>query len=62
MGADRVSLVTYLMQVVAVALGVVVLGEPLTVGFVAGAVLVVVGIAMVNVRSVPWRRAVVPEP
>jgi drug/metabolite transporter (DMT)-like permease len=52
----RVSLVTYLMQVVAVGLGVAVLGEPLTVGFVAGAVLVVSGIAMVNVRAVPWRR------
>ncbi len=52
----RVSLVTYLMQVVAVALGVVVLGEPLTVGFLAGAVLVIVGIAMVNMRSLPWRR------
>ncbi len=56
----RVSLVTYLMQVVAVGLGVVVLGEPLTIGFVAGAILVVAGIAMVNVRSVPWRRTAVP--
>ena len=59
----RVSLVTYLMQVVAVALGVIVLGEALTIGFVAGAVLVVAGIAMVSVRSVPWRRAAaIPEP
>ncbi len=64
----RVTLVTYLMQVVAVALGVAVLGEPLTLGFVAGAILVVAGIAMVNVRSVPWRRgagagaATTPEP
>ena len=52
----RVTLVTYLMQVVAVGLGVAVLGEPLTLGFVAGAILVVAGIAMVNVRSAPWRR------
>ena len=58
----RVSLVTYLMQVVAVALGVVLLGEALTVGFVLGAVLVVGGIAMVNIRALPWRRAIVPEP
>ncbi len=59
----RVSLVTYLMQVVAVGLGVVVLGEPLTVEFLAGAVLVVLGIAMVNLRSAPWRRtAAILEP
>ncbi len=53
----RVSLVTYAMQVVAVALGVIVLGETLTVGFLVGAVLVIGGITMVNVRSLPWRRA-----
>ena len=58
----RVSLVTYLMQVVAVGLGVIVLGEPLTVGFVAGAILVVGGIAMVNVRSVPWRTGAANRP
>lgn len=59
----RVSLVTYLMQVVAVGLGVVVLGEALTIEFLAGAILVVAGIAMVNIRSVPWRRAAeIPEP
>jgi len=59
----RVSLVTYLMQVVAVGLGVVVLGEALTIAFLAGAILVVAGIAMVNVRSLPWRRAAaIPEP
>ena len=58
----RVSLVTYLMQVVAVGLGVAVLGEPLTVGFIAGAVLVVAGIAMVNVRSLPWRTGAATGP
>jgi drug/metabolite transporter (DMT)-like permease len=57
----RVSLVTYLMQVVAVGLGVVVLGEALTIEFVAGAILVVAGITMVNVRSLPWRREAIPE-
>jgi drug/metabolite transporter (DMT)-like permease len=57
----RVSLVTYLMQVVAVALGVIVLGEALTIEFLVGAVLVVFGIAMVNVRSLPWRRERIPE-
>ena len=36
----RVSLVTYLMQVVAVGLGVIVLGEALTIEFLAGAILV----------------------
>jgi drug/metabolite transporter (DMT)-like permease len=58
----RVSLVTYAMQVVAVGLGVVVLGEALTLGFAVGALLIVGGIAMVNIRSLPWRREVVPEP
>jgi drug/metabolite transporter (DMT)-like permease len=58
----RVSLVTYLMQVVAVGLGVIILGEPLTLGFVAGAILVVAGIAMVNVRSLPWRTGAAAPP
>ena len=59
----RVSLVTYAMQVVAVGLGVVVLGEALTLGFAVGALLIVGGIAMVNIRSLPWRREVaIPEP
>jgi drug/metabolite transporter (DMT)-like permease len=59
----RVSLVTYAMQVVAVGLGVIVLGETLTIGFLVGAILVIGGITMVNVRSLPWRRAAaIPEP
>lgn len=50
LGATRTSTVTYLIPVVAVTLGVVVLGEPLTPAMVAGAVVVVLGVAMVQRR------------
>lgn len=50
LGATRTSAVTYLIPVVAVTLGVAVLGEPLTPAMVAGAVVVVIGVAMVQRR------------
>lgn len=48
LGATRTSTVTYLIPVVAVTLGIVVLGEPLTLTMVLGAVVVVMGVAMVQ--------------
>ena len=42
-GPSRTTLVTYINPIVAVALGVIVLGEPLTVGLVVGLPLVLVG-------------------
>lgn len=50
-GPTRASLVAYLLPVVAVALGVVVLREPIDARFVAGAALVVTGIWVVNRRA-----------
>jgi drug/metabolite transporter (DMT)-like permease len=47
-GPTRASLVAYLLPVVAVALGVVVLGETLDALFVAGAALIVGGVWVVN--------------
>jgi drug/metabolite transporter (DMT)-like permease len=48
LGATRASLVTYLIPVVAVAVGVVVLSEPFTWRIVGGGVLIVGGIVLVN--------------
>jgi drug/metabolite transporter (DMT)-like permease len=50
-GPTRASLVAYLLPVVAVILGVVVLGETVDVFFVAGAVLIVAGVWVVNRRG-----------
>jgi len=47
-GPTRASLVAYLLPVVAVILGVVVLGEAIDALFVAGAALIVVGVWVVN--------------
>jgi drug/metabolite transporter (DMT)-like permease len=49
-GATRTSLVAYLMPVWGIVLGAAVLSEPVTVERVAGTVLVVGGIALVNLR------------
>lgn len=48
LGATRASLVTYLIPVVAVAVGVVVLAEPFELRVVAGGALIVAGIVLVN--------------
>lgn len=49
-GATTASLVTYAVPVVAVALGVVFLGEPLTWNLLAGAAVVVAGVAVMELR------------
>ncbi len=59
LGPTRASLVTYVIPVVAVAVGVVVLGEPFEARLVAGGVLIVAGIAAVHER-VPGRRPRIP--
>ncbi len=57
-GPTRVSLLTYVLPVVAVTLGVVFLGEALHWQLVAGGLLVLAGIAVVNLpRSVAGRTA-----
>lgn len=55
LGATKASLVTYLIPIVAVAVGVVVLGEPLGWRVLAGGVLIALGIALVTQRKL--RRA-----
>jgi drug/metabolite transporter (DMT)-like permease len=50
-GPTRASLVAYLLPVVAVVLGVVVLGETVDAAFLAGAALIVAGIWVVNRRG-----------
>lgn len=47
-GATRTSMVAYLLPVVGIALGAVVLGDPVTVNRIAGTALVIAGIALVN--------------
>ncbi len=47
-GATRTSMVAYLLPVVGIVLGAVVLGDPITLNRVAGTVLVITGIALVN--------------
>lgn len=49
-GATTASLVTYAVPVVAVALGVVFLGEPLTWNLLAGAAVVIAGVAVMELR------------
>ena len=51
LGPTRASLVAYLLPVVAVILGVVVLGETIDAFFIAGAVLIVAGVWVVNRRG-----------
>jgi drug/metabolite transporter (DMT)-like permease len=47
-GATRTSMVAYLLPVVGIALGAVVLGEPVTLNRIGGTALVIAGIALVN--------------
>jgi drug/metabolite transporter (DMT)-like permease len=51
-GATRTTLVSYLMPVVGITLGALI-GEPVTVAMIAGTVLVIGGIGLVNLRSGP---------
>lgn len=58
LGPTKASLVTYLIPVVAVVVGVVVLGEPFRLRLLAGGLLIVAGIALVHRRlRVPRRPA-----
>ena len=55
-GATVASLVTYLVPLVAVAAGVLVLGEPFTIRLVIGSLIVVLGVALVQGRLFAPRR------
>ena len=57
-GATRTSLVAYLLPVVGIVLGAVVLHERVDARTLLGTALVIAGIALVNARSLPWRRGV----
>ena len=59
-GATQTSLVTYLVPVVAVAVGVVFLDEPFSWRLVAGGALIIAGIGFVNQGVRSWRRRAVP--
>jgi drug/metabolite transporter (DMT)-like permease len=52
-GSARATVITYLNPAVALALGVVVLGEPLTVGIVIGFALIVLGSVLATRRTAP---------
>ncbi len=56
-GATRASLVTYVNPAVAVLLGVLVLGEPLTVGTLVGFGLILVGCALATGLATPPRKS-----
>jgi drug/metabolite transporter (DMT)-like permease len=55
-GATRTSLVAYLLPVFGIILGAAVLHESVDLRTVGGTALVIGGIALVNARSIPWRR------
>jgi drug/metabolite transporter (DMT)-like permease len=62
-GATVASLVTYLVPLVAVAAGVLVLGEPFSLRLVVGGLIVVAGVALVQGRLFgPRERAAEPVP
>ncbi len=67
-GATRTSMVAYVLPVVGIALGTLILGDPLTLNRIGGTLLVLAGVALVNggaaVRSVGARlsRHSEPEP
>jgi drug/metabolite transporter (DMT)-like permease len=56
-GATRTSLVAYLLPVVGIILGAAVLHEHVDLRTIGGTALVIAGIALVNARSLPWRRS-----
>jgi drug/metabolite transporter (DMT)-like permease len=62
-GATVASLVTYLVPLVAVAAGVLVLGEPFSLRLVLGGLIVILGVALVQGRLLgPRRRTAEPVP
>jgi drug/metabolite transporter (DMT)-like permease len=52
-GATRAALITYVNPAVAVILGVIILGEPVTLGTIVGFVLIIIGCAMSTSRKPP---------
>ena len=65
LGATRTSMVTYVIPAVGLALGALVLGEALDLRLLLGALLIVGGIAIVNLKLdavARWRWARVPAP
>jgi drug/metabolite transporter (DMT)-like permease len=65
-GATRTSMVAYLLPVVGIALGAIVLGDPITLNRIGGTALVIGGIAIVNsgtaLRRYQGRKSAVLEP
>jgi drug/metabolite transporter (DMT)-like permease len=65
-GATRTSMVAYLLPVVGIALGALVLGDPITLNRIGGTALVIGGIAIVNsgtaLRRYRGRKSAVLEP
>jgi drug/metabolite transporter (DMT)-like permease len=65
-GATRTSMVAYLLPVVGIALGALVLNDPVTLNRIAGTALVIAGIAIVNsgaaVRRYQDRNARIGDP
>ena len=57
-GATRTSMVAYLLPVVGIAMGAIVLGDPITANRVGGTALIIAGIALVN--SGPALRRMMP--
>jgi drug/metabolite transporter (DMT)-like permease len=57
-GAVRATVITYVNPAVALALGVAILGEPLTVGIVLGFVLIVLGSVLATRRAAPAKPSV----
>lgn len=57
-GAARATVITYVNPAVALALGVAVLGEPLTIGIVLGFVLIVLGSVLATRRTAPRKPSV----
>jgi drug/metabolite transporter (DMT)-like permease len=55
-GASNVMLVTLLIPVTAILLGVLVLGEPLTINVIAGAVVIGISLVVIDGRVVSWLR------
>jgi drug/metabolite transporter (DMT)-like permease len=68
LGAARSSMVTYVTPPIGIALGALILNEPVTAWLIVGGLMILAGIAIVNLRLSMFRRApqpvptVVPEP
>jgi drug/metabolite transporter (DMT)-like permease len=61
-GSTRATVITYLNPAVALALGIAVLGEPLTAGIAIGFVLIVLGSILATRRAPPAHEISSPHP